>query len=344
MKKDHDLKTDAFLIKRIPSESVEDHGCIRVDNIPINEPAIVAFGGELTNSDRRANSYAKMLETLFKENNITKISIYSVVYSFKTHDTKAERNALFLKAKQKLIEIQENNTPNYVNTLFNILLYPRITNSLGKRLTIEEAIKRIRLIKFYAHCHGAATIWQMSNLMYEKMLYLGYKKTEIQKIQKNLLVIQHSPIAPMNSFKFTTLSFASAEDTMTNKNNTLSEYLYENSGDIVPSFFAEPYGNIFIAGKLKETSFQEHDHRGLLKTDEKYGALTQDGEIIFNAERNALINSANQSIQGGELPSIEKIVSGSGVDFKELKSNGDFLIKVMQKDLSQQILKPDYQK
>ena len=115
--------TDAFLIKRIPSESVEDHGCIRVDNIPINEPAIVAFGGELTNSDRRANSYAKMLETLFKENNITKISIYSVVYSFKTHDTKAERNALFLKAKQKLIErFGPENTMDKVYEYINSLI------------------------------------------------------------------------------------------------------------------------------------------------------------------------------------------------------------------------------
>ena len=228
--------------------------------------------------------------------------------------------------------------------LFNVLLLPRITDDAGRKISLIESKKRIRKIKFYAHCHGATTIFQLGNLMHEKMINLGYSLKEINEIEKNLLVIQHSPIAPLDRMNFNTLSFASADDTMMNQYDQFSEYIYENSADIIPSFFGAPYGNICMAGRLRVQEFQEHSDKGLLKADSTDDILTPEGQIIFAAERNALLNAAKHSIKGGPIPSINKIISGNGVNFKYLKANGDTIIKIMQKDLQIQNLVHDYQK
>ncbi len=355
------LPTDAHLIKRIPASNYAEFSCERVDSVPVDIPVVVAFGGELTDSDRGANSYAKMLEIVFEENGISGINIYSVIYDFGTSDSKLERINLFKKAGRKInsfdnayIKVQNERmlklmqdkepVPNYVKKLFDILLLPRISDSNGKKLSAKEAKFRIGKIKFYAHCHGAATIWQIGHLMHEKMLKLGYSIQEVKDVEQNLLVVQHSPIAPLDKNNFLTLSFASAEDTMMDHHNKMSEYIYDNSADVIPCFFKRPYGNIFVGGHLKVQKFQEHDHRGLLKDEGTDEFLTEDGKIIFTAERNALINGAKHSLQGGKMPNISELTSGNGVNFEELKANGDAFYKIMLKELRQQNPKHDYQK
>lgn len=355
------LPTDAHLIKRVTASKYTEFSCERVDSVPIDTPVIVAFGGELTNSDKSANSYAKMLDRLFKENGVSGIGIYSVIYDFGTSDSKLERINLFKKAGRKInyfdnayVKVQKEcmlklmkekePVPNYIKKLFDILLLPRISDSNGKKLSLKEAKFRISKIKFYAHSHGATTVWQLGHFMHETLLRLGYDIKDVKEIEKNLLVIQHGPVAPLIKNNFNTISFSSAEDSLMNQYDKFSKYLYENSADIVPSFFNKPYRNIFVAGRLKIKSLQEHDHKGLLKEDSTDEFLTEDGKIIFSAERNALINGAKHSLQGGKMPSISELTSGNGVNFEELKANGSAIYKFMLKDFHQQNLIPEHQK
>ena len=72
--------------------------------------------------------------------------------------------------------------------------------------------------------------------------------------------------------------------------------------------------------------------------------MTPDGEIIFSAERNALLRAANDAINNTATTSARALTDGNGVDFSFLQENGNTLFNIMSSDLRQQIPKRDYQK
>lgn len=354
--------SSASVIQRVAKTSDNQYGCVTVDKIPVDVPAFVIFGGELTNGDKGANSYAKIISTLLNQNGISGVNVYSVVYNFGSRDSTLERTELFKAAGRRLrqqvhpilqheydLTVRDMNQneplPNYIQQLYNIVLRPRVINDNGQKLELNTAMQNVRRMKFYAHCHGAAAIWQMANLMHTDMLNAGYTPADTNKVQHELLVIQHNPVAPLTHPRFSTVSFASAEDTMMqNHSNLFADWICENSADIIPCYFRPKYGNIFVAGHLKQLSFKEHDIMGLLPSDEKIYPLTDDGKIIFGAERNAIVNAAKDAISGNKVPSVKKLVDGKGINFNQLQENGDALYKLMLNDLRQQNLKRGYQK
>ena len=353
------IPSNARIIKRVPKTAQTPFSYIVVDSIPTNETVIVVFGGELSTSDRAANSSAKQIQNLLHENEIYDVNVYAVVYDFGSRNAKLERTDQFRMAGRRLAkasltdeqtsllsEMRKNEPlPNYIKQLFDILILPRIRDKQGKRLPVEQAVRFIRKLRFYANCHGASSIWQMANYMYATLISLGYTKEEANKIQSEVLVIQHSPTAPLTKQKFTTLSFASAEDTMMqDHSNLFAKWLYENSADIVPCFFDKPAGNLFVAGHLQEQPFKEHLNSGLTEGERKISPLTSDGNVILNAERNAIIRAVKKSQQDQTINSVKELTDGDGVDFDELKENGERLYKIMLRDLRQQNLKHDYQK
>lgn len=315
--------------------------------VPGDTVAVVAIGGELTNTEAKADSYAKMLRRLMAENDIDGASVYSVYYLFGNHDANSERIELFRRAGRRVLCRQKNpqKIPDYVAKIYDAVLRPRISSADGKRIPTPEAEARIGRLTLYAHCHGAAVIVQMANLMRRDMAKMGYTNAEIDKIQKNLLVVQHSPIAPLEHPRFTTLSFASAEDTQMNHYNTVSEYIAGNSADVLPSYLSFLGENLFVASKLKSTFGKEHDHRGMLRDDDTRHNLTPDGKIIFAAQRNALINGVRRSQAGASMPPVSKLVSDDRiVNFDDLNTNGEFLKRIMTFDLQQQNLERGRQK
>ena len=355
--------SNATIIQRIPKSETNPYGYIPTEVVPFDKPTMAVFGGDLTQTERNANYYAKQIEELLKESGISNINIYSIAYNFGSGRSKLERAEMFRsagrrikeerilpEAKKRLDLIQKSMkdnepVPNYIKQLYKIFLYPRISDENNKPLNINDAVFRIRKIKFYAHCQGAAALGQMSNYMYDEMLRMGYEKKNIEKIQKELLVIQHSPLAPLNKQKFMTISFASANDTMMqDHNNQFADWFNDNYQDIIPCYFGPKHGNIFIATNLYTNSFKEHDNRCIVPSEEISCPLTTEGKIIFTAERNALIRSALKAIDGTPIKSVAELTDGNGVNFKRLKKNGDAVYSVMLNDLHLQNLSHDHQK
>lgn len=347
--------SNARIIKHVPINQTNATGAIpEVHRIPIDRPTFVTFGGELTCTDGGAKAYARMLYKVLLENGVPDLNLYSIAYNFGSWNAFLERNSLFWVAHRKLDMLSYNDDiklarmttaepmPQYVTKLHDILLKPRFATPDGNRIPTDDAISYMRKIKFYAHCHGASTIMMMARKMRQDMERTGYTPNEISAIQKNLMVIQHNPIAPLENPAFTTFSFASADDTqMYNHNNLFSRYLLDNSENIVPSYFNTNGMHLFVAGQLKIRAGHEHDNCGMLRVDSC--DLTDDGKIIFGAERNAVVRAARDAIAGAEIPGAE-IVNGNGVDFNKMKENGDYIFKIMLNNLRQQNPKRDYQK
>lgn len=348
--------SNAHVIKSVQKTSENEYGVIDVDAIDIHRPCIVVLGGELTDNPRFANHYIKQIKQVLGEySNMT--DIYSIYYNFGSRDTDSERVNIFRKAGHRIRNttksIQEINanidhmsatepTPQYIKQLYNVLLNPiLVSGANGTRVPASTVAQRASNIRFYAHSHGAAVATMLGEYMAKQMKSMGYSANEIRSVQKNIIVIQHGPITTLEHPRFTTLSFASASDTKMNLHNRFSEYAADNSFDLFPSYFPQGGAHLFAAGEISTFITKEHDNEGLTKPE----TLTEDGQIILSAERNAIVNAVRGA--GKPVPAIRDLVSGPGVNFDMLAANGDWFYKNMLVDIKnqpKQIPTHDYQK
>lgn len=330
------------IVQRINKTPENPFGTITVNFIPVSKPALVIFGGSGTKIEKNANNYATRLENLLKENKIENVNIYSIFYKFNSRDSYFDEVNLFRKAGRKIalstrdeFDLKNMNKnepePDFIKKLYKDLIKPRVTNKNNEKLEINLVLKNIGKLKIFLHCYGASVMRFLEEFMSKEMITIGYKNKEIKEIQKNLLVIAHAPSAPLEKSAFTVLSFVSAEDNVLNHHNLFNKYISHNSIDLSPSFFPEPRGNIFIVRKSKIGNENEHFTSGITNFEDSI--LTDDGKVIFAAERNAIVNGVKHSIQGGLLPSIRNLVSGNGVNFDTMLKNGESFYNEMVSDL-----------
>ncbi|MBP3397634.1 MAG: hypothetical protein J6K82_01775, partial [Alphaproteobacteria bacterium] len=108
-----------------------------------------------------------------------------------------------------------------------------------------------------------------------------------------------------------------------------SKYAYDNSIDMYPSYFSQGGAHLFATYRLAHGVDGEHGIDGL--TDTTY--LTDDGKIIHAAERNAIVNSLRAAANNQPMPTVESLVSSPGVNFQEMKSNGEYFYDQILRDI-----------
>lgn len=335
-------KTHAHIMHRVAKTDDNIYGAKPVSNIPINKTCIIAFGGENTRTIKDANYYASMLNQLVEFYNLNVVDVYSVYYDFedKSSDRKTERQNAFIAARAKILNKQDVSIQpvdtQYINDLYKIIIRPRIADKNGVKLPDKEALQNMRNCIFYTHCHGAVPVYTFQRMMYQDMHQLGYDTRAIHNIMKNLLVIQHAPVAPLEKSKFNTISFMSANDTYMNFYDKFSAYLADNNADLLPSYFAS--NNLFAVYGFTYQLIDEHQITGLVPTKNQ-DMLTPDGAIIMAAERNTIINGINAAKHSAPVPAIRDLIAPANKsdtvrpDFKTLSENGEFFMRLMHHDL-----------
>lgn len=332
-------KTHGKIMHRVAKTNINVHGVRRVTHIPTNKPCILIFGGERTTKNKFANYYASMLERLINFYKLSGINIYSAIYDFESTYRDNERINAFVAARSKILnqgaKIQPVDT-QYVNDLYNIIIRPRLVNKNGMKLRDAVALKNIRNVIIYTHCHGATPVRTFQNIMAADMKKLGYAPRTIRNIMKNVLVIQHAPVSPLEKSLFNTISFMSANDTRMYFFNKFSDYVSENDGDLAASYFS--LGNCFVLNGFTYQYIDEHQITGLVP-NENQDMLTPDGAIIMAAERNAIINGLRASQNGTPMPNIRELIAPVSPDdtvkpnFDVLSQNGEAFMNLMRHDL-----------
>lgn len=352
----HDYKTsDIHIVKAVPKDSENVYGVVAADTITPQRPTIIVIGGELTFTPRSANYYIKQIKTALKSGDVTDADIYSVYYDFGSRDAGVERINLFKRAGHKLrktgrlqfvidkhTEAMDSNepTPRYIEQLYNKVIHPILVLDTNG-VQVDGTAQNASYIRFYAHSHGAATLYMLGQYMADKLKEMGVSAADIRKIQRNIIVIQHGPIAPLEHPKFTTLSFISASDTRMNFHNIFSDYVADNWADLPPAYFPQGGAHIFAVGETSTKIGEEHKNDGLVSAQ----ALTDDGILLFEAERNSIVNAMRYS--GQPVPKIDKLVDGGNVCLNDLRYNGEWFYALMLQDIKnqrQQIPEHDYQK
>ena len=334
-------ETHGKIIRRVPKTKANIYGAIPVTDIPVDEPCIVAIGGELTTMIKDANYYASLLEKLVTFYNIKNFNIYAVYYDFgRQYDVrKTERENAFIAARSKILNKNSEITPvntKYIDDLYDVIIRPRIVDKNGEKLSDNAALQNMRNLIIYTHCHGSVPVRAFQDTMSKQLRELRYSARATYNIMKNLLVIQHAPVSPLEKSKFNTVSFMSANDTAMNFHNKFSEYVAEHDEDLLPSYF--PLGNFFVTHAFTHQYIAEHQITGLVP-DKYQDMLTPDGAIIMAAERNAIVNGVLSAQRGAPIPGIRDLIASVSTkdvvkpDFDTLAQNGEFFMHIMRKDL-----------
>ena len=307
----------------------------------------------------------EVLEKQGKDPDIKKsVGFYSIIYDFGRRingddicDADTARGKLYIDHKQiwskneyKIVgdkvyykgQIEKGISadtlkPHYIEELFNMAFRSRICGEDGKRLSFEDACKRVRNITVCAHCHGAYTFLKIEEKMQQMMKQLGYSNEERAQIQSQLLCIAFSPDTPLGISKSKMISFISSFDNKLNGGyyynfNNFKEavrILHASKEKIEPSYFPEKQGEFFLIDKIYNScnSLIWDKEHNLLNNDRE--PMTNAGKVLFNFAANAIAGGIKSSLEETPLPSVEQLVCGENennkVLFQKLKENGEIL-------------------
>lgn len=237
-----------------------------------------------------------------------------------------------------IIRQQEYKMPRYVQDIFDNVFSERISTN-GKRIDTVQAAQNLRKVIIIDHCHGGYVALKLEELMQQKMRELGYKKSDQEKILKQLLVMSYAPDCPLGVSKAQTITFSSAMDYETNHGSQLKDYLQRYDFGI--AYFPDKMGNVFYCtqidkrgiegnpppvyraidpdewfnGMYKDTSddtdyLGEHDFPGFRKYDNMSNGALQMRTYMRRIFKNALIHSLKQKTEDfTPLPSVAKLAT-----------------------------------
>lgn len=335
MGKSDEFTSSSYVGQRVSKTESNPYGFVDVDEVDTDDASILFLGGNGTISEQRANGYLSSVESLLKKNKVEgKIALYVAIYDF---GEVGEQQVSFddKLARQKMMQdyhhdIKLDRQPNddtlhpfYVDNLFKKAFLNRISDKEGKRLSVDEACKRIRKMTVVTHCHGAYTFIKLEEKMQEKMLELGYSAQERAKIQHELLCVAHSPYAPLGVSKSTMISFVSAKDKDIHHYNNFEKeiHMMSKKDEVLLSYFPEKRGEMFLTPTMGRVS--QHNFFGY---DTTYSGLSKEGQVMLGFAGSAIVNGVKNSMSGEPLPLVKDIVCGDNEKFREffdvLQENG----------------------
>ena len=162
--------------------------------------------------------------------------------------------------------------PRYIQDIFDNVCLERISTN-GERIDTTQAAQNIRKAIIIDHCHGGYVALKLEELMLQKMQELGYKKSEQEKILKQLLVISYAPDCPLGISKAQTITFSSATDYQTNHCLKIKDYLQYYEFGI--AFFPNKMGNVFYCTQIDKYGIEGNPQRVLkaINPDEWFDRL-----------------------------------------------------------------------
>lgn len=334
------MPSTAVLVKAVTKSFEHPYGVMEVDAITPGRPAIVILGGDLTSLPRHANYYTKEIKSVLGDCKLNDVDVYAVYYKFGSRNSYVERINMFknvghrikfLKVDDEIFEKRDEHMQQtepralYIKTIFDMVIRPIISTD------VKHTRQNAAMLRFYTHSHGGYVVRELGKKMERVLEKQKLNAKQIKDIQKQIIAIQYGPIAPLENPEFTTITFGSASDTAMNLHNQFTEYVQDNSFDVLPSYICTNNSHLFIVGQAKENLIGEHDPKGLHVNDDE--CLTPDGKILFAAQRNVIVNTMRATANKCPTPQIHNLVSGNGIDFDSMKQSGTNLYQRMLREI-----------
>ena len=337
---------------RVEKSKENQSGWKIVDTVPFDCPCVVYLGGNGAISDKAANGYAKEVETEIISTVGSRVPVYSLKYDFSGSDAEYARRYEFMKHRQensseeiekiKIHVTDEEINPKYIDILYKKLIEPRIFDEETKKLLPrDEACRRLRMMTFVAHCHGAYVALKLEDKMQAEMKKAGCSLEDRRAIQSQMMILAHAPACPLGISNSQMISFKTIYDPEAPQiSNWFNHYVstrryeekrrflagqrfeYDNIDkfrwfDFKPCYFGKRQGNLFM---IKNAFKWQGEDGPWLRNEAEHNNVgyniafdhTEEGKIMTCYRKailyNAVKNSLENKIEFKPLPSIEKLI------------------------------------
>ena len=173
---------------------------------------VVIFPGDGTNTDRAANGFAKIIDSVFPKNE--KPEIYSLVYR---DSSPCYAHRLHMQADTN--HLNDSRYPlgraprPYLDTFYQEQILPLISQKSGKeRIPLEEAAQYLRSTTIVTHCHGSTVLLDIEKKLKQSMQELGYSKSEQAFLLKQVVSINFCSSMPLEQTQTSALHIISQAD------------------------------------------------------------------------------------------------------------------------------------
>lgn len=315
-------------------------------SMDLSTPCILILGGENTNTPVWAHNYCITIAKTLHLNGIKSgLNIYSAVYKLRDRNSSLDRLNLFREFRDTnqllrygngltMTDIAymnqsyplSNTYPNYIYDVLNFAFIPRLLGYSEQILTPKKTKENFKKMIIYTHCHGTYVLRMIEKHLHQESTRFAYSLSDMYDAQKNTLVINHAPFAPLEKSKFSALSFLSASDLQISYYNELTYNMQQSPNKFQPAFFGPEFGNVMIANRIKKDITKEHSQVGLSGDKISAHSLTPNGQILFATERNTLLEGTRAMLTGKPIPKTSKLICAPDknieLDFNDFKSRG----------------------
>ena len=173
---------------------------------------VVIFPGDGTNTDRAANGFAKIIDSVFQKNE--KPEIYSLVYR---DSSPCYAHRLYMQADTN--HLNDSRYPlgrapqPYLDTFYQEQILPLISQKSGKgRIPLKEVAQYLRSTTIVTHCHGSTVLLDIEKKLKQSMQELGYSKSEQAFLLKQVVSINFCSSMPLEQTQTSALHIISQAD------------------------------------------------------------------------------------------------------------------------------------
>ena len=297
-----------------------------VDNIDLSVPCVVGLSGMRSQTPKdMSENFLNKIDMMLRHigvsanvcGNIHDLSMLNdnVAKVFNAVNTKLhlEQKNLFTFGFQFFVPGFFN---RYVQSLFDIMILPRIVDKNGQPLPEEMAKDNLRKIVFFPYCYGMRAMLMLDKKLTEKLRELNYTPKQIKDIQKQLVFIVESPSSIFMDIKSTCVKFLSLADSTTFYKN-----LYSTGNNIT---YYEKYGIISVPKMFKvSTSFkQDREHHSWPMVARN--SMTEQGRAMIDMLDGAFYNALT-------LPRVDGVKSLVNVDGMDKSVSEKPMLKFLEK-------------
>ncbi len=335
-----DISRTSFIKIPLDNPNILEH----TTSMNLSRPCILILGGENTDTQNWARNYCiTIAKTLYLNGIKSGLDLYSTVYKLRDRNSDQDRLNLFREFRdtQSLFKYSEgltmtditylnqsyplNNTyPNYIYDIINFAFIPRLVGCNEQMLSPKKIKENFSKMIIFTHCHGTYVLRMIEKYLKQESNRFAYSLQDMLDIQKNILAINHAPFAPLEQCGFSAVSFTSASDIQLNYYNELSYRMRTSPSKFTPAFYGPKFGNVMITSQIKEDIVKEHSQVGLSGDPRDEHTLTENGQILFATERNALLEGTRAMLAGKPIPTISKLVNApdKDLDYNYFKTQG----------------------
>ena len=297
-----------------------------VDNIDLSVPCVVALSGMRSQTPKdMSENFLNKIDMMLKHigisanvcGNIHDLSMLNdnVAKVFYTVNTKLhlEKKNLFAFGFQFFVPGFFN---RYVQSLFDMMILPRIVDKNGNPFPEEMTKDNLRKIVFLSYCYGIRAMIMLDKKLTDKLRELNYTPQQVEDIQKQLVFIVESPSSIFMDIKSTCVKFLSLTDS-----TSFYKKLYSTGNNIT---YYEKY-NIISTPKMFKVStscHQDREHHSWPMVARN--SMTEQGRALIDMLDKAFYNAL-------VLPRVDGIKSLVNVDDLDKSVSEKPMLKFLEK-------------